>query len=99
MKSRPNQSKKPKNKIFASFNLAEALKQLNITRLSSWELEVQSVTPSDFFQQRMAKLRRFFDLRSYEESKKLTIDAILEEGLEGSQRLKVWKGAGLKSDG
>lgn len=98
MELSPNQSKKPKKKNFASFNLAAAFKQLKIARLSSWELEVQSVTPRDFFQQRMAKLRRFFDLRSFSESKKLTIDAILEEGLEGSQRLKVWKGAGLKSD-
>lgn len=67
MASPPNQSKKPKKKKFASFNLTAAFKQLKITRLSSWDLEVQSVTPSDFFQQRMAKLRRLFDWRSYEE--------------------------------
>jgi len=39
-----------------------------------------------------------FDLESLEVSKTLLIDAICEEGLEGFDRLKVWKGAYLEGE-
>ena len=53
------------------------------------------VPVSDFFKQRLERLQRF-DLESLEVSKTLLIDAICEEGLEGFDRLKVWKGAYLE---
>lgn len=37
-------------------------------------------------------------MRASEESKKLLIDAILEEGVEGFSRLKIWKGANLETE-
>ncbi len=91
-------SAKLKKKSFSSFTYKEAFKQLNITELLPWHLDVQFITPSDFFHERLARLKRRFDLESCEESKKLLIDAICEEALEGHDRLKIWKGARLESD-
>lgn len=91
-------SSKTKLKNFSSFTLTEALHQLGIERLQEWSIVVKPVKTSDFFQERLTRLKRFFDLRSYEESKKLLIDAICEEALESTQHLKIWKGAALKSD-
>ena len=93
----PLKEKKIKRKNFASFNKTQAFKQLNLTDLIPWGIEAQPVQPSNFFQKRLERLQRF-DLESYEESKKLLIDAFLEEGLEGFNRFKIWKGAGLESD-
>jgi hypothetical protein len=39
-----------------------------------------------------------FDLQSCEESKKLLIDAICEEAMQGFNRLKIWKGAPLADE-
>ncbi|MDJ0704730.1 MAG: hypothetical protein QNJ46_15715 [Leptolyngbyaceae cyanobacterium MO_188.B28] len=97
-REKSNKSSQGKSKNFASFDLTQAFKQLGVKHMLNWELEVQSIKPSEFFQQRLTRLRRFFDLRSYEESKKLLIDAICEEALEDTHRLKIWKGAALKSD-
>jgi hypothetical protein len=54
--------------------------------------------PSDFFNQRLAKLSKLFDLSNYEESKKLLIDAICEEAIDDLDYLKIWKGAKIESD-
>lgn len=54
---------KVKKKNFASFNQSQAFKQLNISRLLEWQIETQPVKPSEFFVQRLARLKRF-DLRS-----------------------------------
>ncbi len=88
-----------KAKNFSSFDLPQAFKQLGIERLQSWTLTAEPATPSAFFQERLQRLRRLFDLRNYEESKKLLIDAFCEEALYDTQRLKVWKGAALKANG
>ncbi|MGD1952925.1 MAG: hypothetical protein ACFB14_25260 [Leptolyngbyaceae cyanobacterium] len=64
---------------------------MGVTELKRWTIEAEPVPVSDFFQQRLERLQRF-DLESLEVSKTLLIDAICEEGLETSQRLKVWKG-------
>lgn len=93
----PSKDKNIKKKNFASFNKIQAFKQLNLTDLIYWEIEAQPVQPSEFFQKRLERLERF-DLEGYEESKKLLIDALLEEGLEGFNRFKIWKGAGLETD-
>ncbi|MFZ9738202.1 MAG: hypothetical protein ACO3EZ_09375 [Prochlorotrichaceae cyanobacterium] len=84
-----------RKKSFSSFTYPEACKALGITTLTRWTLEAEPVPLSDFFQQRLERLQRF-DLESYEVSKTLLIDAICEEGLEGFDRLKVWKGAYLE---
>ena len=98
MPSHSKKSSKVKLKNFSSFTLAEAFNQLGIERLQEWSPAVNPVQASDFFQERLRRLKRFFDLRSYEESKKLLIDAICEEALEPTQHLKIWKGAALKGD-
>ncbi len=38
---------KVKNKNFASFNQAQAFKQLNISRLLGWKIEAQAVKASE----------------------------------------------------
>jgi len=87
-----------KRKNFSSFNLTEAYKHLGIEEILPWSLTEIAIPPSDFFQQRLVRLQRHFDLRSCEESKKLLIDAFCEEALESFPRLKIWKGANLESD-
>ncbi|MCU0566455.1 MAG: hypothetical protein MUF49_07645 [Oculatellaceae cyanobacterium Prado106] len=85
-------------KIFTSFTYKEAFKKLGLTELKRWAIASEPVPISDFFQQRLDRLQRF-DLGSLEVSKTLLIDAICEEGLEGFERLKIWKGAYLEGEG
>jgi hypothetical protein len=96
--SQTKKKKAPKTKNFSSFDVPSAFKQLGIKNLHNWKIEAPAIAPSDFFKQRLVKLESFFDLRNYEESKKLIIDALCEEGMETSRYLKVWKGALLRSD-
>ncbi|MEB3295699.1 MAG: hypothetical protein VKJ24_21320 [Synechococcales bacterium] len=91
------QATQERKKSFSSFTYKEAFQQLGITELSRWNLVAEPVPMSDFFQQRLDRLQRF-DLESLEVSKTLLIDAICEEGLEGFDRLKVWKGAYLEGE-
>ena len=91
-------SAKPKRKNFSSFNKKEAFKQLKIDELTPWTFSATPIKVSDFFQERLARLKRRFDLDTCEESKKLLIDAVCEEALEEVDRLKIWKGANLESD-
>lgn len=97
MASRPP-TKKPKLKNFSSFDLPSAYKQLGLKHLTPWTLTATAVPLSDFLRQRLERLQQFFDLRNYEESRKLIIDALCEEALITSKHLKFWKGAALKSD-
>jgi hypothetical protein len=87
----------PKRKNFSSFNLKEAFKQLQLRELQPWEQSVEPVAASDFFRERLARLQRHFDLEACEEAKKLLIDAVCEEALEGFDNIKVWKGASLET--
>ncbi len=80
-----------RKRSFSGFNYKGACKYLNLSELKRWQLEAEPVPLSAFFQQRLERLQRF-DLESLEVSKTLLIDAICEEGLEGFERLKVWKG-------
>jgi hypothetical protein len=66
---------KSKKKSFSSFDLASAYKQLGIKTLTHWNLPDIAIAPSEFFIKRLERLHRNFDLRCYEESKKLLIDA------------------------
>jgi len=89
---------KTKKKNFSSFNLASAYRQLDIKILLTWVLEPYLLEPTSFFMERMSRLKRNFDLRSYEESKKLIIDAFCEEVMEKTEKLKIWKGGKIESD-
>jgi hypothetical protein len=89
---------KSKKKNFSSFTSAEALKQLNLTDLIPWKIETGPIQPSTFFKERLQRLEKMFDLQSYEESKKLLIDALYEEAVVTAENLKIWKGAQLDSD-
>jgi hypothetical protein len=92
------QATQERKKSFSSFTYKEAFKQLGVNELQRWAIAADPVPISDFFRQRLERLQRF-DLESLEVSKPLLIDAICEEGLEGFQRLKVWKGAYLEGEG
>jgi hypothetical protein len=89
------QSTGQRKRSSSSFTYKDAFKHLGITELYPWTIAAEPVPISDFFQQRLDRLKRF-DLESFEVSKTLLIDTICEEGLEGFERLKVWKGAYLE---
>jgi hypothetical protein len=91
------QTNPERKKSFSSFSYKEAFKQLGLLELQRWSIEAEPLPISDFFRQRLDRLNRF-DLESLEVSKTLLIDAICEEGLEGFDRLKVWKGAYLEGE-
>ena len=85
-------------KNFSSFDLPTAFKHLGIKRFQPWVPKVQAQPLSAFLQERLRRLKLYFNLRGYEDSKKLIVDALCEEGIEGFETLKIWKGAALKSD-
>ena len=97
-KDTKTQLPKSKKKKFSSFRKKQAFKYIGLTDLLPWTIETDPVNPSDFFQEHLARLHRNFDLESYEESKKLLIDAICDEAINPCDRLKIWKGAQLESD-
>ncbi|MCG8363924.1 MAG: hypothetical protein MJA27_11410 [Pseudanabaenales cyanobacterium] len=87
-----------KKKNFSGFKKIEAFKLLGLTDLLPWSIEAPPMAPSAFFQERLARLRRHFDLESGEEAKKLLIDAICDEALEGIEQIKIWKAANLEGE-
>jgi hypothetical protein len=87
-----------KKRNFSGFTYEAAFKYLKIERLIPWKFISTPRIPSEFFNQRMFRLEQRFDLQKCEESKKLLIDAICEEALEGFNLLKIWKGASIESD-
>jgi hypothetical protein len=89
---------KLKKRNFSSFRYADAFKQLGLTALLPWQVDFESYLPSDFFRERLVRLRATFDLQNCEDSKKLLIDAICEEAIYGLSKLKIWKGADLESN-
>ncbi|MEA5450662.1 hypothetical protein VB780_18935 [Leptolyngbya sp. CCNP1308] len=91
------QATQQRKRPFSSFTYRDAFKHLEVTELKRWTLAAEPVPVSDFFRERLERLQRF-DLESLEASKTLLIDAICEEGLEGFERLKVWKGAYLEGE-
>jgi len=87
-----------KKRNFSSFKNDEAFRELNLENLIPWEIDTEPLIPTAFFQERLDRLQDSFDLSSYEESKKLLIDAICEEAIHKFKQLKIWKGAPLSSD-
>jgi hypothetical protein len=90
--------KRVKKRNFSSFNYEDAFRELNVVNLTTWPIEAPRFVPSSFFKERLNRLHENFDLSSYEESKKLVIDAICEEAIHQFKQLKIWKGAPLSSD-
>ena len=86
---------RPRN--FSSFNLPEAYKLLGINTVQSWEFESHLYPPSQFFTLRLQRLHKNFDLRRYEKSKELLIDAYCEEAIHTFESLKIWKGDKINS--
>ncbi len=84
-------------KSFSDFTHKETCQQLGITELTRWTIEAEPTPISDFFRQRLARLQRFDRVQS-EVGKLTLVDAICEEGLAATQRLKVWKGAYLEGE-
>lgn len=89
---------KMKKKNFSSFTYTEAFKHLNIKEINSWRFEIEPSEPSAFFNEHLKRIGTAFDLHSCEESKKLLIDAVCEEVLQGFSHLKIWKGALLADE-
>ncbi|MBD2161689.1 hypothetical protein H6G51_14840 [Limnothrix sp. FACHB-708] len=93
------QSKKQnKKQNFSSFTLSQAYQHLGLVMLKPWAIDFVPKEPSQFFLQRLDRLQQTFDLRAYEKSKELLIDAVCEEALYPNSALKIWKGAALSSD-
>lgn len=82
---------------FSGFNKRRAFEALGLRDLQPWHPEIMPIQPSEFFAIRRQRLAQF-DLESYEESKKLIIDAICEEAIQDFPDLKIWKGAAIESD-
>ncbi|NER00339.1 MAG: hypothetical protein F6K30_27190 [Cyanothece sp. SIO2G6] len=89
-------AKPAKKKNFSSFSKKDAFKALNLIDLKSWTIDAPKLNLSDFFQERLRRLRQNFDLESGEEAKKLLIDALCDEALESCHHLKIWKSAALE---
>lgn len=87
-----------KKRQFFKFTKNQAFELLNLSDLLPWEINVDPIPLSDFFKERWQRLKRNFDLESYEESKKLLIDALCDEALNPLQHLKIWKGAQLEGE-
>ncbi len=89
--------KKPKRN-FSSFDLAAAYKELNLTRLIEWKIDAEPVAPSEFYFERIRRMKEVFDTTTSERAKELLIDAICEEALINHPQIKVWKAATIRSD-
>jgi hypothetical protein len=91
-------AKRIKKKNFSSFTYAEAFKHLHLKDLQAWHFDVQPLEPSAFFNEHLQRITEIFDLQSFEESKKLVIDAIAQEAIHDCKHLKIWKGAPLSDE-
>lgn len=91
-------STKKKKRNFSSFDLAEAFKELQLTRLTEWAFEAQSVSPGEFYHERMRRLKERFNITNSERAKELVIDAVCDEALGGHPGLRMWKAAAIQSD-
>jgi hypothetical protein len=97
MSEKKQKNKGAKRRNFSSFSLDDALKESAVKKLRPWQLESQSIVPSDVFIVVMERLKRF-DTRSNERGRELIIDAIFTEAIAGFGNLKIWKGAVLETD-
>ena len=89
---------KNKKRNFSSFDLAEAFKALGLVKLIEWNLEIEPITPGDFYHERIRRLKDHFDVATSERAKELLIDAICDEALLNHSQLKMWKAAPIQSE-
>lgn len=82
---------------FSSFHIDEALREVNVESVLKWQIEFKPIAPSEFFIERMRRLRKF-DLKRSEGAKELIIDAFWEEALQPFEHLKMWKSVPLNSE-
>lgn len=82
---------------FSSFGIDAAFKEVAVDKIIEWQIEFEPFQPSDFFYERLRRLRRF-DLKRSEGAKELIIDAFWEEALQPFVKLKMWKSVPLASD-
>lgn len=87
-----------KRRNFSSFDLAEAFKELGLVKLIEWKLEIEPIAPSDFYHERIRRLKEHFDVATSERAKELLIDAICDEALVNHSQLKMWKAALIQSE-
>lgn len=88
-----------RKKKFSEFTGSEAFRALQIKHLLPWDIEYMPRKPSAFYHEKMRRLHKHFALSGSEEAKKLLIDAVCEEAMEGYDRLKIWKAAKLETEG
>ncbi len=85
-------------KAFNKYKWDESFQVVGIDRLHAWNLEFTPISPSELFNQYIARLAETFDTRFNERGKEVLIDAILSEALSRCKRLKIWKEASLNTD-
>jgi hypothetical protein len=88
---------KPRKKPFSRFRIKDAYQELKLKRIQVWPIEFLSVAASEDFD-RQYRRSQVFDLKQSEEGKKIIIDLVFVEALQGFPRLKIWKGAALESE-
>ncbi len=87
-----------RKKKFSDFIEAVAFQALNIKYLHLWSIQFTPRKPSDFYHEKMRRLHKHFALSGTEEAKKLLIDAICEEAMEGFEHSKIWNVAKFEID-
>jgi hypothetical protein len=75
---------------FSRFDLPTALESVGLRELQPWALSPPLKPPSDFFQEKMRRLRRFDTARS-EGAKLLVVDALFEEAIQPYEQLRIFK--------
>jgi hypothetical protein len=81
---------------FSKFDLASALEKVGLQNLTEWNLAVLPQKPSDFFLERMRRLKRFDTARS-EGAKLLLADALFEEAIQPYKQLRIFKETTINS--
>ena len=93
MKQKPAKQKRN----FSSFSIDDAFREVAVEIVLEWQIKFEPIAPSDFFVEKMRRLRRF-DTKRSEDAKKLLIDAFFEEAVQPFEQLKMWKSVALNSD-
>jgi hypothetical protein len=81
---------------FSKFDLTSALNKVGLRNLTEWNLTISPQKPSDFFQEKMQRLRRFDTARS-EGAKLLIADALFEESIQPYKQLRIFKETTINS--
>lgn len=82
---------------FSSFSIDESFREVGIRKVLEWKFDYAPLELSDFFRERLRRLKKF-DVSRSEDAKKLIIDAFFEEALQPFKGLKMWKSVPLNSD-